>query len=136
VNNTEEIDAETSGIREFRALVAFWLSFALGRAVRIRGPRTRGPRPSSHLVGVPGVAFNLSGAALTRIPKVLSAAQLAAENDGSDIAVAVMRRRGRPIGEALAVLTAKDFARLLARCIEPDDDAGDTAAAVVARRPY
>jgi hypothetical protein len=137
VTGVQNMDTETDtmGIRAFRDSTAFWLSFALGRPVRATTPKQRNFQPSTHLRGVPGVSFRVCGTALSRAPEALEAAQRAAELDAADVGIAILRRRGRPIGEAMAILSARDLARLLALAVEPTDDAADVTAAVVSKRP-
>lgn len=71
------------------------------------------PAPSSDIVGIEGVSFLVRAQRTVELSRSLDIAQGIADVDGAEVAVAVLRRVGRPIADQYAVMTLANLTKLL-----------------------
>lgn len=74
----------------------------------------RGSKDRGDLLGIPGWVLELKAERALDATTALKEAQVAARNAGADWCAAILKRRSKPIGEALVVMTLTQWADLVA----------------------
>lgn len=74
----------------------------------------RGSKDRGDLLGIPGWVLELKAERALDATTALKEAQVAARNAGARWCAAILKRRSKPIGEALVVMTLTQWADLVA----------------------